>query len=163
MEISVPTFVIQIINFVLFALVLIVFLLKPLQRVIDERRKKIENDFEEAKEAKESAMQIKKDYEDKLKETNITSAEIIANAVTSAENTKKEIIAEANAHADRLRKRILIEAEDMKKRTYQDINKEIGSLAVSMASKILETSLEAPVHSELIEKFASKVESGNVR
>ena len=53
MEISVPTFVIQIINFVLFALVLIVFLLKPLQRVIDERRKKIENDFEEAKEDKE--------------------------------------------------------------------------------------------------------------
>ena len=41
MEISVPTFVIQIINFVLFALVLIVFLLKPLQKVIDERRKKI--------------------------------------------------------------------------------------------------------------------------
>ena len=51
MEISIPTFVIQIINFSLFALVLIVFLLKPLQKVIDERRRKIENDFEEAKEA----------------------------------------------------------------------------------------------------------------
>ena len=114
MEISIPTFVIQIINFVLFALVLIVFLLKPLQKVIDERRKKIENDFEEAKEAKETAMQIQKDYEAKLKETNITSAEIIANAVTSAENTKKEIIAEANAHADRLRKRILNTADRKK-------------------------------------------------
>ena len=65
MEISIPTFVIQIINFSLFALVLIVFLLKPLQKVIDERRRKIENDFEEAKEAKESAIQIKKDYEAK--------------------------------------------------------------------------------------------------
>lgn len=163
MEISIPTFVIQIINFSLFALVLIVFLLKPLQKVIDERRKKIENDFEEAKEAKESAIQIKKDYEAKLKEADITTAEIIANAATSAENTKKEIIAEANAQADRLRKRTELETEDMKKRAYQDINKEIGSLAVTMASKILETSLEAPVHSELIEKFASKVESGNVR
>ncbi len=163
MEISIPTFVIQIINFSLFALVLIVFLLKPLQKVIDERRRKIENDFEEAKEAKESAIQIKKDYEAKLKEADITTAEIIANAATSAENTKKEIIAEANAQADRLRKRTELETEDMKKRAYQDINKEIGSLAVTMASKILETSLEAPVHSELIEKFASKVESGNVR
>ena len=163
MEISIPTFVIQIINFALFAVVLIVFLLKPLQKVIDERRNKIENDFEEAREAKEEAIQIKKDYEAKLKETNITTAEIIANAVTSAENTKKEIIAEANAQADRLRKRTEIETEDMKKRVYQDINKEIGSLAVSMASKILENSLEAPVHSELVEKFASKVESGYVR
>ena len=163
MDLDINTVVIQCLNFSAFAAILYFFLFKPLDKAVRERRDIIKKDFDEAKAAREEAEKIQRDYEEKLKETNVVSAEIIANAVSSAENIKSNIIAEANSAADRIKKKNEAEITDLKEKTYREMNREIGDLAVSLAGKLLETSLAPSVHRSLVDTFTAKVESGDVR
>ncbi len=163
MELSLPTINVQIFNFLLFAGVLYWFLFRPLGKVLAERKGAIARDFDEAREAREKAEKIKEEYEERLRKTNEDSAEIIANAVSSAETISKDIIAKANSAADRIRERNEAEIADARSRMYREINKEVGELAVSIAGKLLEGSLDESAHRSLIDTFTEKVESGDVR
>lgn len=163
MELQVNTIVIQCINFVLFAVIMYFFLFKPLQKVLAERREKISKDFDEAKAAKSDAEKLRKEYEEKLKQTSEESADIIANAVTAAETMKSDIIAEAHSAAERIKAKSEAEIADMKNKAYLEMNHEMGSLAVSLAGKLLESSLDENSHRAIVETFTAKVESGDVR
>ncbi len=163
MDLNMPTVAVQIGNFIVFAVILYYFLFRNLDKALQERQSLIAKELDDAKKANEDAQAQKKKYEESLKNIEIDSADIISHASDLAEKMRKSIIDEANAVADRIREKNEAEIADLKEKAYREINKEVGDLAVALAGKLLESSLDANTHKFLINNFAKKVESGDVR
>ena len=163
MEISAWTIFFQVVNFVLFAFILTKFALAPVIKILDDRRESIQKDLDTAKALKEEAVEDKKKYDLQMKEYQLQAAELIANASTHAETVKKEIITEATSSAAQIKERAEREASSIKEKTLREINAQIGELAVGIAGKLLEDSLDKESHNKMIVSFIEKVESGDVR
>ncbi len=162
MEVSLMTLIIQIVNFLLFATVIVKFGVGPIMKVLDTRRAFVEKELTDASEAVASGRRYEAEYEDKLRAAGEKSADIVRNAVAQAENLKKEIINDAHLSAQKIKERNLEEMELMKQDAYKELSAHVGDLAVALASKLIETSLDSETHSKMVMNFADKVESGNV-
>ena len=163
MEISVWTVVFQIVNFVLFAVIMVKFALGPVIKILDDRQNEIKKNIDDAKALKDEAEESKKQYDLQMKEYQTQAAELIANASEHAENLKKEIIASANVSATQTKERAEREATSIKEKTLREINSQIGELAVGIAGKLLESSLDKETHGKMLVSFIEKVEAGDVR
>ncbi len=163
MEISAWTVLLQCVNFLIFAYVIVRFGMGPVMNQLDARRKAIQKEIDDADTIKKDALQLQKDYELKMKEAQEASAEFIANAVTHGENMKKDILGEANSSAARIKQRAEKEAVSMKETALREINAQIGDLAVSIAGKLLQDSLDSDTQQKMVVSFIEKVESGDVR
>lgn len=163
MEISVWTVVFQVANFVLFAIIMVKFVLGPVVKILDERHSDIKKNIDDSQVLKNEAEENKKEYELKMKEYQTQAAELIANASEHAENLKKEIVASANVSATQIKERAEREATSIKEKTLREINSQIGELAVGIAGKLLESSLDKESHDKMLVSFIEKVEAGDVR
>ena len=163
MEISVWTVVFQIMNFALFAFIMVKFALGPVMKILDERQGNIKKNIDEAQALKDEAEENRKKYDLQMKEYQVQAAELIANASNHAETLKKEIVDSANLSATQIKERAERESDSLKEKTLRDINAQIGELAVGIAGKLLEDSLDKETHSKLLVSFIEKVEAGDVR
>lgn len=162
MEPSAPTVLIQLVNFAVFAVIVYMFVLKPVGKALDDRKGQIRKDLDDAEQRKIEAADLKQQFELSLKEANETSADIISNAVATAENMKSSIVSEAQTSAKREKEKAQENIEQLREKALQEINSHVGSLAVQIAGKLLEDSLDKETQRKLVAGFVKKVESGNV-
>lgn len=98
------TLIFQFVNFIVLVLILAKFAYKPLLKVMEERRERIEIDLHEAAQAKEDAAQLKADYEQQLRDARAQAQAIVDKAVKVADQ-------EAQAHVQAIREQIAREKE----------------------------------------------------
>lgn len=96
-----------IINFAIFALILVVFLRKPLNNYLQQRRELIEKSIREAQEAKELAQKALAEVEERLKLKDKEVEDIISSARISGEREKERLIEEG----ERLKVKLLEQAK----------------------------------------------------
>ena len=94
--------IITIANVLILFFILKHFLLKPVDRILDERAKKIIDDREKAEKAAADADALKKSYDDKLKEIEKAEKDRIAEASKKASEEYDRIIGDANKRADKI-------------------------------------------------------------
>ena len=87
--------------FVLFIL-LSYLLFNPVRKVLKDRQDKIKNDIDTALQDKESAMQLKVEYETKIKEIEKEADEILSAARKKALANETKIVNEAKEEASRI-------------------------------------------------------------
>ena len=137
--------------FVLFIL-LSYLLFNPVRKVLKDRQDKIKNDIDTALQDKESAMQLKVEYETKIKEIEKEADEILSAARKKALANETKIVNEAKEEAARIIARANEEAVLEKKRDLDDIKKEMNSIASVMAAKVVSASIDTTVQEALIEE-----------
>ncbi|MFC1693619.1 F0F1 ATP synthase subunit B [Candidatus Latescibacterota bacterium] len=146
------TFILTILNFIVLVAVLSVILWKPMLKFLDKRVQTINDSLKLAEENNKRSEEIKVEYDKMIKEARTKATEIIDKAMLNASDESREIVSQAKGQAqtivDSARDEILIEAERIK----HDLRKEMASMTVSLASKVLGREIKAAEHKLLIDK-----------
>lgn len=136
--------------FILFAL-MSYFLFNPARKMLSDRKQKIKGELDEARTNLDQAMNLKAEYEGKLKDINKEAEEILSDARRRALENENRIVAEAKEEAARIMERARTEAMLEKQKMADDVKKEIISVASLMAGKVVSASINAKVQDQLIE------------
>ena len=132
-------------------------LFKPLKKMIDSRQQEIDDMYTDAENAKEGAHQLKSEYEDKLTKANAESEEILKSALRRAQLKEEEILREANDEAARVRERAEEQIALEKKRALNEVKDEVSSMAIGIASAVIERDVSEREHRDLIDDFINNI------
>ena len=153
------TLIVQAIVFVILALVTMKYIWPPLIRAIDDRRKKIadglaaaERGHKELQSANGEAQVILNEAREKalkiVDQANRRSGEIIEEARSTAMSEGQRLVGDARQ-----------EAALEQARARDQLRKDVGSLAVAGASRLLEREIDPKAHADLIEQLAREIET----
>jgi F-type H+-transporting ATPase subunit b len=153
------TLLIQSIVFVILGWVTMKFIWPPLIRAIDDRRKKIadglaaaERGHKELQSANGEAQVIINEAREKalkiVDQANRRSGEIIEEARSTAMSEGQRLVGDARQ-----------EAALEQARARDQLRKDVGSLAVAGASRLLEREIDPKAHADLIEQLAREIET----
>ena len=145
------------INLVILYVFLKKLLFKPVKDMIDSRQKEIDDMYSEAENAKQSANEMKAEYEEKISSADAESEEILRRAVRRAELREEEILKEANQKAARVMERAEEQIELEKKRAVNDVKDEVSSIALGIAEAVIERDIDKNDHNSLIDEFIDKL------
>ena len=151
------TLIAQILNLFLQMYLIKRFLFKPINEIIEKRRKMATEELDSARVLNEEAEALKNEYETNIAEAKEKANEIIASANRSALSRSDEIIAEANKEATAIKNKAEADILQERKKAINDIKNEIGSMAVDIAGKVIEREVNADDHEKLINEFIENV------
>jgi len=104
-NINPATIVFTLINTLIIFVLYFVFLHKPVMKILDERREKINSEMKAAEDAQAQADSIKEEYSAKLRESKEEADKIVSAAVKRAGERETQIIAQAQQDAADLKKK----------------------------------------------------------
>lgn len=142
-------------GFVIFSTLILFILLgyllfDPVKEALAKRTERIRGDIDSAKNLKNEAVELKSTYEDKLKDVDNESEEILAESRSKALDKEKEIVARAQEEAERILSRARLEIQREKEQAKDDIRKEIITVATIMASKFVEDTIDSEKKDALV-------------
>ena len=136
--------------FVLF-LFLSYLLFNPARDLMQKRQETIRQEMETAAKEKADAIQFKEEYDEKLKNVDKESEEILSETRKKALKKETVIVDEAKQEANRILDRANREVELEKNKVKDEVKQEMISVAAAMAGKVIEVSLDEDKQSQLIE------------
>ena len=140
-------------NMVITFLLLKKFLFKPVNKMIADRQKEIDDLFAGAEAAKAQAAALKTDYDARLAQAREESAQIVRSATVEANRRGDEIVRQARLDADAIRTKASHEIELEKKKALNEVKSDISRIAMDIAEKVVEKKLDASDQERLIEDF----------
>ena len=148
-------------NLLILYLFLKKILFKPIKNMIDSRQKEIDDMYDDAENAKNSAAEMKNEYEQRLKNATEESDEIVRKAIRKAQLREEEILNEARAEADRTLERAEEQIELEKKHAINQVKEQVSGLAINIAEAIIERDINESEHEALIDSFINEVGEDN--
>lgn len=142
--------------FILFTIVK-KLLFKPVMKVLDQRDAEIKKIYDEANQANEKAVNLEKEYSEKMAQARDEAGEIIKQATLSAQRREQEIISDAQEKAAIMTKRAEAEIAQERKKAYQEIKNDISDISVAIAGKMVQREITAEDHQALISQFIENV------
>ena len=147
----------QIISFLLLVWLLSKYAWKPLMNMMEQRRINIENTLTQAHEERQQAEQIKKEYQDEMRQARQEAQEVIAKATKVSEERTVEILALAREEAEKIKKSALVDIERERDRAVSEVKAQVADLSIAVAEKIIRQKLDMPNQEKLIEQFIQEV------
>ena len=143
---------------VLFALLAKVGL-PPMQKAMEARSDKIRKSLDEAEEARAEAGVVLADYQRQLADAKGEAGRIIDEARQSADAVKRDLIAKAETEAAEQRRRNAEQISAERDRVMSELQSQVAVLAVEMAERVVESSLDREASLRLIENYINTVGS----
>jgi F-type H+-transporting ATPase subunit b len=147
----------QAIAFTLFVWFCMKYVWPPLIEAIEERQKKISEGLESAERADKALQLAQHNAADQLKDAKQEALGIIE----SANKRKAQILDEARQEATLEREHVLaqgkaeLEAETLRARN--ELQKDVASLAILGAEKIIERSIDPAAHQDILDSISAKL------
>ena len=133
------------------------FLFNPARKFMEDRSKRIQDQIETADTDMKEAIELKKQYEDKLREADKEVERILSEARQKAVANENRIVAQAREEAAGIIKRANAEAELEKKRVMDEVKQEMVSIASLMASKVVKNNIDSTIQDSLIEETLKEI------
>ena len=150
--------VISLVNLVILTMILKRFLFKPVKKILDSRRAAIDEDYAQAKTAREEAEETRKSYEEAMAAAKITGDQIIADASRTAEYRSNEIVAQAREKASEIRRQAEQDAVLERKKAEDEMKHEIADVSTQLTGKLLQREINEEDHRKLIDSFLNDLE-----
>lgn len=144
-------------NMIITFLILKRFLFKPVQKMIRDRQKEIDDLYADAEASKAQAAKLQADYEEHLSSARAERDEIMRDAVTRARKREAEIVAEAKSDAAALREKAESDIAQERKKALNEVKNEISSISISIAEEVVEREITAADHERLVAEFIGKL------
>lgn len=151
------TIVVQLINLGIQILLFKKFLYKPVMDILAKRQGLVDQPIKEAEEAKAKALDLKEQYEASLSRANDEADRIVKEATSTATKRSEKIVADAQSEAASIKRQAENDIEQQKKRAINDAKDEIGSMAMSIASKVIGREINEKDHENLVDEFIQNV------
>ncbi len=152
----------QVINFLVLVILLTKFLYKPILKLIDERRKKIEEGLQLAQEMKLKEEELLKEKEKVLDKAKDEGQELIEECKERGRKLENEIVILANEEAKGLKEKARKEIEQERAKLWEELEKQMLEVASAMAKTVVMGLLDKKGQLQLIDKKLEKLEKEKV-
>ncbi len=139
-------------NFIILFLLVKKLLFKPILGIIKQREDEIGKMYDDAQAADDHAKAMETEYTQKLAAAKEEAEGIVADAVQNARARADKIVSDSQAQAAAMIESANARIEREQKAAIEDAKGEICSMAVMIASKVIEKDMDADSHSAFIEK-----------
>ena len=147
----------QMILFIVFVLFCMKFVWPPITAAMADRAKKIADGLAAADKADKDLELAKEKAASDMKDAKAQAAEIIEQAKKRGDQMVDEAKEKAQEEAERIRAAAEAEVEQQVSQAKEALRAQVATLAVSGAEKILESSVDASKHSDMLDKLAAQL------
>src|SRR5262245_1278577 len=141
------------INFIVLIALLSYFLYRPIVNMLDERARRIQESLDAAERARADVAQADREREELLASTRREIQEMMTTAQQVAERIQSEARTTAQQEAQRIVETARQEAEAERTQAMAELRREVASLAVMAAERVISRSLDDQAHRQLVEEF----------
>ncbi len=160
---NLPGLIVQFVNFGILLFILWRFVLPPVQRVLDERRRRIEESLQAAERMRAQATETERMLEEQREEGRRQAQQIIGQAQEIARRIESEARAQAQTDADALVARARAEIQLERDSAIAHLRREFADVTVSAAEKVINQSLDRQAHRRLIDDVLASSDLGAAR
>ena len=153
---------VQIVCFFIIFVVVRAWIVKPLQGLLEKRRKTIAQSMDDARVAAEARANAEKDAAGIVADAQVKAAHIISEATERSDAAMLEVKAETDNETGKQREAVLAEVELERNRVLGDLRGHVAALAIAAAQKLVGVSLDENRQHVLLAEFFSGVRSGKV-
>jgi F-type H+-transporting ATPase subunit b len=140
------------------------WVLPRLNKVLEERRQKIQGSLEEAEKTRRDADQLLERYQQQLRDAGTEASRIIEEARKTAEQMRKDLLAKAEDESHQIVAKAQEEVRAERDRAVQSLRRELAEASVDLAGRVVGETLDKERHVRLVERFIDEVQgmsSGN--
>ena len=153
MKFTIWTFLFQLINFFVLLFILKRVLYRPVQEIMEKRRRTIEKDMQDAENTRREALELKKHYEEKIatfREAQVREREKMQEEIS---DERRQLLARARDEAVTLieKERVLFDAE--KKRVEKALKEKTVAMACEASMNLLRHISDEELHMATYRKF----------
>ncbi len=145
-------------NLLLLSWIIKRFLFKPVKKMMDARRAAIDEDYAQARAAREEAEESRLNYEAAMAAAQQTTDQMIADAARTAEYRGNEIVAEAREKASEIRRQAEADALLERKKAEDEMKHEIANVSAQLTGKLLQREINEEDHRSLIDSFLNELD-----
>lgn len=145
--------VVSALNFIVFLALIWAFAFRPISRMLDSRRERIERGLKDAEQAREDRENAEKERLATLAEARREANDILARSQRVAQETRDADIAATRQELERMRERATADIEAEKQRALADLRAEVADLALAAAGKVVGESMTDQRQRRLVEEF----------
>jgi F-type H+-transporting ATPase subunit b len=153
------TLLVQVVNFVVLLVVLYAVAYKPLMGTLRARSAAIAQQLAEAQAAREQAERQLAEFQTRLQAAHAEAQAAREQALREAAETRERLTQEARTEAARLVEAARAEIGEDVRRARAELRREVGTLAVTIAERVIQRSLGAEDHQRLIDDALTRLES----
>lgn len=132
------------------------FLFKPVRKIIAKRQEEIDQEFNEAKQAKEEAENLKTQYEESMKSVNDECAGILREARNQAGIEYDKIVGDAEGAAEEIIEKARKNAEEERRQTLKQTKEEIADIVTEATAKLTTVKEDPDADRRLFDDFIAK-------
>lgn len=147
-----PTFVGQLVSFLILLVALSYFGYKPIRRVLEERSQRIRDSVEQAELARSECAQVRVEAEQELKEARLEAHRIMVEAGVTRDRLLEEARSEAREEARAVVEEAGTQLEAQRRAIVEGLRREFADAAISAAEAIVVDNLDTERHRRLIER-----------
>jgi len=147
----------HIIAFGLFVLILYKTLWPKILQTIDDRRDKIEADFNRAEELQQQADESRKKYEAQLKEMDAKAREEMQKAIDEGKRIAAEIQAKAREEAEAILERAKQNTEIELANARKQLRKDVVELTLQATERVLREQVDKAAHQKYIDRYIDEL------
>lgn len=129
----------------------------PLLNVMKEREEHIANEIEVAEKNRKDAEKLLTEQREELKKTRAEAHELIENARKLGEKQQQDIIEAARQEAERIKESAAKEIAQERDMAIRALREQTASLAVMIASKVVEKELNELDQEQLIKEYIQEI------
>ena len=129
------------------------WVLPTLKTTLENRQAAIKSDLEAAEAAKVEAESLREDYRNQLASARDEASEIVESSRQAGESVKADIVARAEAEAESIKERAQDELAAERDRASAAIRREVVSLSLDVAEKVVGQSLDRDGQQALVEQY----------
>jgi len=158
-KIDLFTFISQIINFIIFVILLYFFLFKKIIRAIDNREATLRAEFEKAEEDNKAAEKDRAKYESLLKKLDSEKKDLRSKAAEETQQEKEKLLQDARKEINE-KKRIWEKQIESDKRDFlKALQRKIGMEVYSAAEFVLKDLANSKLQHQIYERFMTVLQT----
>jgi F-type H+-transporting ATPase subunit b len=158
--INLPQLIAQIVNFTLLLVLLRFTLYKPVLKMLDERKQKINEGLNAAEIARAEAAAAQANIQGQLDAARAQGQEIVGNAQQIATRIQAEAREEAGRDREAAVERARAEIQLERDRAITELRAEFAEITVSAAEKVINQSVDRGAHQRIIEEALAESRFG---
>jgi len=149
---TLPSFIGQLINFLILLGLLTFFGYKPIRKMLDERSNRIKQSMEQAEATKKEYENARIEVEKQISKARDEGQSIVGQSEQAGERIKEEARQEARKEAQAIVGRTREELERERDKAINELRKEFVDTAILAAEKVISETLDKEKHRSIIEK-----------
>jgi F-type H+-transporting ATPase subunit b len=151
--------IVSALNFILFFVLIWTFAFKPVSKMLEDRKERIEQGLKDAEQARRDRESAEAERVATLAEARREGNEILARAQRVSQETRDADIAATRAELERMRERAAADIEAEKQRALQELRAAVADLALDAASRVVGETMTGDRQRRLVEEFLATVDT----